>query len=358
MREFGLAVEYDGKRYTALSDAGVREYGVGEMACELLRLHAYELKDLIVQAPHFHDPLDADQMVEAVYWLRDRMREKYPYVVAEMLSNDFGNKMLEYFSFPEEDRQSCLGSYFEKVGDDKILEYIFEETDYNNLGATTNGQLMLSLYYMVSNEYVLFVAGFTAYLSEDDDPETKARVDGLLSMYNSDHDVQDIDFKIKIYDGGFHSLFIVKSFMSLLLFELAHLFEHNLYIVKCKNCGHYFVPQKRADTKYCSYPAPDCPEKTCKEVGAQKAWASKERTDDVTRAYRKVYMRYKMKINRHPDDAEARERLEQLSAGIREWRKKLANGEAEKNEFLNWLDGFDRAASLADGSGKEDGKNV
>ena len=204
MREFGLAVEYDGKRYTALSDAGVRGYGVGEMACELLRLHAYELKDLIVQAPHFHEPLDADQMVEAVFWLRDRMREKYPYVVAEMLSNDFGNKDLEYFTIVEEDRKRWFESCCEEAEDDKMKDYILKDTGYDQFGDQTNGQLLLSMYYWISNEYCLFVAGFTAYLSENDDPETKARVDRLLSMYNSENDIQDIDFKIKIYEGGFH----------------------------------------------------------------------------------------------------------------------------------------------------------
>ena len=62
--------------------------------------------------------------------------------------------------------------------------------------------------------------------------------------------------------------------------------------------------------------------KCCKEIGAQVARAEKEKNDVATKSYRKVYMRYMTHLSRHPNDEEKRNKLKELTSGIKEWRKK------------------------------------
>ena len=128
--------------------------------------------------------------------------------------------------------------------------------------------------------------------------------------------------------------------MSLILFETAHVLDTQTPIVKCKNCGQYFVPTGRSDSIYCSYPSPQDSEKTCKDIGAQVSRSNKEKTDVTTKEYRKVYMRYKMLMRRHPEEAEYEEKFNQLTGEVKEWRNKLAHGMATTEEFLAWLTEF------------------
>lgn len=80
--------------------------------------------------------------------------------------------------------------------------------------------------------------------------------------------------------------------------------------------------------------------KTCKDVGAQVTRANKEKNDAATKEYRKVYMRYKMMTNRHPEDTDAAEKFEKLTSEVRDWRNRMAHGSATTDEFLAWLARF------------------
>jgi|GEM_PF-3245370 hypothetical protein len=115
----------------------------------------------------------------------------------------------------------------------------------------------------------------------------------------------------------------LKSSMSLLLFEMAHLMETGTDISKCKNCGNYFIQTGRSDAIYCEYPSPKNPERTCKEIGAQITRTEKMKKDTATRLYRNIYMRDKMLQKRHPDKKEYDTRLNQLVEGAKRWRKIL-----------------------------------
>lgn len=109
-------------------------------------------------------------------------------------------------------------------------------------------------------------------------------------------------------------------------------------IVKCKNCGNYFVSKGRSDMVYCSYPLMGHKDKTCRNVGAQITRANKEKSDDITREYRKIYVRYKMAISRHPDDVELVEKFERLTNEFKQRRKDVVNGESTNEKLLKWLE--------------------
>ncbi len=340
MREYGLTVEFNGDHYVVRTESIIKEYRIGEMACEILRFRSIELKEALAQAEFLHESLNKDQMKKILDWLRCYLESKYPCLIADMLAIMFYNKCDDYFSSDENQKEEWLNLYRKIDDKDLIEDFLMQDTDYEGFGNKTNGQFLYSLGVLISYEWHFFRALFLWYLRADEDSEAGAQA--LIRMLSDDDilEMQDIQYGIAIYNGRINSLYTIKTLFSLLFFEVAHIMEKNVSIVECKNCGNYFVPLKRTDTKYCNYPAPDCPEKTCKEIGAQKAWADKERVDDVTQAYRKVYMRYKMRANRHPEDTEAQVRMEQLSEGIKTWRRKLASGEAEKDAFMQWLEVF------------------
>jgi len=154
-------------------------------------------------------------------------------------------------------------------------------------------------------------------------------------------DMQHIDYRIlATVEKGLESLFTIKSSISLLLFEMAHATQVDQQFVKCENCGRVFVPEGRSDTIYCNYPSPQNKEKTCREIGAQIARANKEKNDVCTREYRKAYMRYKMKTQRHPGNKEAWEKFNKRTTDIKEWRTRLDQGTTTTEEFLTWLESF------------------
>ena len=68
------------------------------------------------------------------------------------------------------------------------------------------------------------------------------------------------------------------------------------------------------------------------------ARANKEKSDIVTKEYRKAYMRHKMMTKRHPADRAKREKFDALTTGMKEWCVKLTDGTASTKDILNWLE--------------------
>ena len=165
-------------------------------------------------------------------------------------------------------------------------------------------------------------------------------MDAFLNFFGDYTEMQHIDYRLALIEGKFAEIFTIKSSLSLILFETAHVMDSETAIIKCKNCGQYFVPTGRSDSIYCSYPSPQDSEKTCKDIGAQVSRSNKEKTDVTTKEYRKVYMRYKMLMRRHPEEESYEEQFNRLTSGVKEWRNKLAHGMATTEEFLAWLTEF------------------
>lgn len=346
----GIDVEYNNKTYAFEVMGERKEYAVGEILCELTRFDAFSLKEILIRVPDSHALPNRKRMLEAVGWLRDEMRKVYLPVVSEMASIEFLNCVHDYYKDESEEYMvECIGNLeavysFDDFGEfyhlGEVYNHAFMDSGFDGAGAQSVGQLLLTMYLEVILVYMMVRHVLDLIVNEGNSDEGRARANQIITLSDKYSHLQEIEYRVLFYNKQFNSVYTIKTMASLCLLELAHIYESNTPIVKCKNCGHYFVPQKRSDTKYCNYPAPDNPDRTCKEIGAQNTWANKEKTDDVTRAYRTVYMRNKMRANRHPDDEGAQKRLAQLTEGIRDWRHRLASGEAENDEFIKWLEEF------------------
>lgn len=135
-------------------------------------------------------------------------------------------------------------------------------------------------------------------------------------------------------------MFTIRNSISLLLFEVAHIIESGSIINKCENCGNFFIPNTRIDTIYCNYPSPQNKSKTCKEIGAQITRSKKEKTDEFTYEYRKIYMRLQMKSRRNSQKKEYSLLLKKMVKESKGWREKLKEGNVIDEEWKEWLKGF------------------
>ena len=331
----GLLVWYDGKKYRAFFNGTSKEYPVGGLACEYSRFKPYTLKDVLMECPAFDKAPDTEEVRDEVAkWFFDALFEKYEPVTATMILTEIGDYVHDYLWADEETKKSFVDELNESIEGDKVKEFILKDSGMEKFSIDTMGGILLSSYCTFASSYVSFRHSLDILANDGGEEE---HVNAFLAFYGEHMELQHIDYKLALIEGKFAELFTIKSSMSLILFEAAHVMDSETAIIKCKNCGQYFVPTGRSDSIYCSYPSPQDPEKTCKDIGAQVSRSNKEKTDVTTKEYRKVYMRYKMLMRRHPEEESYEEQFIRLTSEVKEWRNKLAHGMATTEEFLAWL---------------------
>lgn len=269
----------------------------------------------------------------------DALFKKYGVVVANMVTVDFYNYLYDFNRATNEELTSMLKKMDDDVENSSIRKFILKDTGFTEFGIATIGQGMLGAYYNYAYDYACFKITLDVLVSDGKTDE--ARMDGFISMYGENSDIQHIDFRVVCFEGSFNSVFTIKSTLSLALFEAANIVNGNVRINKCKNCGGYFIPVGRTDKAYCGFPSPQDESKTCRDIGAQAAMAHKLKNDTATQEYRRLYMRLKMAIKRHPDNQHYRNQLEFLTEGMKTRRKRRKNGELSDDDILEWLSDVD-----------------
>lgn len=337
--DIGLNVEFDGKKNIVMEGDIIKEYPIGGMACEYARLHPIEIKPLIIENPYFNDINLKENGCHALMSLYKACLEKFGVVTAVMILTDFSNFMADFNRADVDELKGLLDPLNEDRDTNKVKLFILEDTGFEEFGISTIGQAMLTAYATYADSYVVFKHSFNMLASGEEYEEDQ--VMAFWGLYASDTDFQHIDFHIMFFDDAFHSIYTVKSSLSLILFEAAHAMDAQTKFVKCKNCGNYFVPMGRSDSVYCGYPAPQDETKECRDVGANATRAKKMKNDVLTQEYRRLYMRLKMAVKRHPDDEKAQERLQELTEGMKIRRKQKEEGSLSPDTILEWIASFD-----------------
>ena len=337
--DIGLNVEFDGKKNIVMEGDIIKEYPIGGMACEYARLHPIEIKPLIIENPYFNDINLKENGCHALMSLYKACLEKFGVVTAVMILTDFSNFMADFNRADVDELKGLLDPLNEDRDTNKVKLFILEDTGFEEFGISTIGQAMLTATY--ADSYVMFKHSFNMLASGEEYEEDQ--VMAFWGLYASNTDFQHIDFHIMFFDDAFHSIYTVKSSLSLILFEAAHAMDAQTKFVKCKNCGNYFVPVGRSDSVYCGYPSPQDETKECREVGANATRAKKMKNDVLTQEYRRLYMRLKMGIKRHPDDEALKERFSELTEGMKERKKQKEDGKLSVDSILEWLTSFDNS---------------
>lgn len=352
----GLSLTEKDKQYTIFKEGATESRPVGGLITEYLRIPFVKLREIVDDVPYGDkDFLEVrnslDRVVPEVMFYFENMIPKYfSHIQSSIIVSDFFNGLNIISNRERRDDMVEFSSklIMEWKENDVISKMLPDEAWVTVDEIITVRDFFLVLYNEILKMYILISLLLESVMRTYDKygtfkPEgvdTKAN-DHIYEFFEGEIGAQDIDYKIIFLEGELQSVYTVNSAMSLLLFDFAHVWKNDTAFVKCRNCGKYFVPVGRADSKYCPYPLADDSSKTCKDVGAQNTRADKEKNDTTTKEYRRIYMKLNMNAKRHPDDEAAQEKLERIKSEIKDIRNKLAHGMITEAEFLEWLNSFD-----------------
>lgn len=129
-----------------------------------------------------------------------------------------------------------------------------------------------------------------------------------------------------------------KDISQLLIIELQEIVCMDKFeIKKCKNCGKYFVPEKRTDELYCTNVYEDS--RTCKEIGAFKVKQKMINEDEDLRTYRNVYQKLLLRTRRNPSNQQYEREFQHFKEDNRKMREKLDKDKITYEEYVEWLNG-------------------
>ena len=260
--ENGLAVFYTNQaKCTNEAYIGSRlvgNYNPGEMIFELLSdesldLLTEKLPNMIRCFPDKDEPVSAKLMTSAVEeWLIGTVIDENLPVSTGIFRSAFRDML-----------QSAQTPTDESLTAEQVLTAWYDEF-YQELG--TVQWIVIAL--------AKRNAGFS--ISEGEE--------GLLANIERECDLVYPELKKKcsqrhVVRGIRRSLLQIRSPIQLLVFEMCRMQASNKLFKECANCGRIFVPETRNDTKYCPFPSPQSPEKTCKEIGAREAEKRRNQAD-------------------------------------------------------------------------------
>lgn len=120
-----------------------------------------------------------------------------------------------------------------------------------------------------------------------------------------------------------------------LLIELLEIAKLNIEIKKCRNCGKFFVPDKRSDEIYCSNIYENG--KTCKEIGHFKVQQKLIQENDDLRIYRNVYQKLLLRTRRNPSNTKYAREFEIFKDDNNKWKENISKGISTEKEYIEWL---------------------
>ena len=129
----------------------------------------------------------------------------------------------------------------------------------------------------------------------------------------------------------------VQGFERLIVLDIIEMFQSNIIVKKCANCGKYFVPRKRNDAIYCDNISPQDESKTCKEYGARQAWKTTLKEKETAGLYRNIYMSKQMLAKRNPDIEEYTASFEKFKTESKKWKSDVKSGVKSESDYLEWL---------------------
>lgn len=119
--------------------------------------------------------------------------------------------------------------------------------------------------------------------------------------------------------------------------SLHFLITHNCNLLKCQNCGKYFIAE-RSDTKYCDRMSPFNTNASCKIDGAQRTYRKHSTENDLDKKIRlKKKARYQ-DYYRHRNSEKACKEYNIFQDTIKRMEKELKSGVITEDQFLEWLE--------------------
>ncbi|MBQ2643115.1 MAG: hypothetical protein IJF94_04865 [Eubacterium sp.] len=341
----GLPIIQDLLTYTII-DKGEKEieYDIGGIYCEYIRNKPIEFKSTIIRTPYFKEKYSEKKLFESMDWIKMKLLNHYPPVPVLMLIGSMVSIIDSTIRLEEKELlvvEEEYRSQFEYY--DEVKEYVLKDSGIKNTNNNSIGEIIMNAYiiyiifYGLAREEAERAIPFFERNADFDDEKLSEFPSELFAEFLS---MQHIDYNIASLKGGLKPIYTPRTPLSLFIFELSNMLEYGATLVKCKNCGKYFVPSGRNDTKYCGYESPQTTGKTCKEIGAQLSRIKKEKEDELTREYRKKYMSLLMRKKRHPDNEKYQQDFDEYKKNIAMMREKYDKKKISKKDYIEWIKNY------------------
>lgn len=347
----GLHTTYDGETYkTSFEPLNVKSsYRIGEMICEVTRSRIKDLSQKIESCPYCSLKISKDSLGQLFLWVREGgFMDEEEYLISVFATSTVSSfiERLREVDKPLEELSKMLVELSRESEDNKKLVCtLFEKGMDKNFKLETVHDVLLSGYYLFLVARNQTIKKFEEYLAgqmDDSGPFGTGAGPGRDYYLGINENNPVINSMIICEEGRFLQSYSMKSLSALLRIEAFHIQEKKVKVVRCKNCGSFFVPQNRSDTIYCNNPSPQDPTRSCKKMGAQITRISMEKQDAATRKYRKLYLNNNMRMKRHPENTEYKELHDKMIQGAKEWRKRLKDNPELYSEFEKWVDGLEQ----------------
>lgn len=127
----------------------------------------------------------------------------------------------------------------------------------------------------------------------------------------------------------------VSTIHDMLELEFTKMLEYDIRLHKCKICGRYFIIKGNYVSDFCNR-VREGNTRTCQQIGAQRKYDERLKTDEAVALFRKYYKRYyaRTKVNQIKPD-----KFREWNYKACEMRDRCQNGEITPQEFEEWLYG-------------------
>lgn len=120
---------------------------------------------------------------------------------------------------------------------------------------------------------------------------------------------------------------------------------------KCANCGNYFIPENKSDTKYCDRKSPQYPHLSCKEAAKYIKQLEREKGNSTEKLRKSIYntLRNRLDGKKALEDDTYYEKckgdLENFIANAAQWKADIELGKKTEKQYISWLNSFKKRGS-------------
>lgn len=330
MDAYGVGLICDSCGYYAILDGQETEIRCGNIIVELSEFKINDLRKIILSCPYYETTLSVDcgDLSFVHDWLKLELFKIANPIVASVLMAELTSFARRFFL----NKNILLDELRHQPDSDytKIKEYIFHDTGFSDYGFSTVGHFLLS---SIQDVYwgLLLINGALNNLATGKEKLV------LSSLTTELWGAIAVPCRFVYLFEEVRTVYVIDGLMSVLLVELSKIFENNVSIKKCKNCGKYFIPGNRSDEIYCDKTSPQNPQMTCKEYGSKKLWYDKLKLDDAAKLARNIYMAKQMLVKRNPDIPAYKEMFDYFKSEKKKWELLVKDGKKTREEYICWL---------------------
>ena len=180
-------------------------------------------------------------------------------------------------------KSNILDPHISMISYDNLCEIIATETEIYLSVPIMNGLVKsLNLTHNIEKTVITAKMAFKGYQEEYSNyfKSNKVINNGYVDWIFSGM-FDQIKVKI-IYDENsqkFYNVYAIEDLLSLLSFDFANVYNHNIIFKACQNCQKFFIPKNRSDEIYCDRIYKNG--KTCKQLG----YFEKEKSDPFKKLF-------------------------------------------------------------------------